>query len=165
MSSLSLSPVHSPDSLSLRCAPLWPTRDEGTGGGLSTWLLILRHGDLRGRALKSELLAQKSGAPCRMVSGRDVNSTQWVAEKNGTRKYPTNACSRSVLFFRRTGTREKEKWIAERRWHKYKDLEHFEEIWYSVYSVYICGCVYVSIIFYLINNDGLINLISWVTRI
>lgn len=27
-----------------------------------------------------------------MVSERDVNGTQWVAEKNGTRKYPTNAC-------------------------------------------------------------------------
>ena len=69
---------------------------------MSTWLLILRHGDLRGRALKFELLAQKSGAPCRMVSGRDVNSTQWVAEKNGTRKYPTNSCTRvlSFLFFR-----------------------------------------------------------------
>jgi len=74
---------------------------------VSTWLLILRHGDLRGRALKSELLVQKSGAPCRMVSGRDVNSTQWVAEKNGTRKYPTNACTRVLSFpFSEDGERE-----------------------------------------------------------
>lgn len=73
---------------------------------MSTWLLILRHGDLRGRALKSELLAQKSGAPCRMVSGRDVNSTQWVAEKNGARKYPTNACTRVLSFPFLPGTKK-----------------------------------------------------------
>lgn len=86
-------------------------RGEGCGNErrVSTWLLIFRHGDLRGRALKSKLLAQKSGAPCRMVSGRDVNSTQWVAEKNGTRKYPANACTRVLsLPFSGDGKREDE---------------------------------------------------------
>lgn len=94
-------------------------RDEGWGNErrVSTWLLILRHGDLRDRALKSELLAQKSGAPCRMVSGRDVNGTQWVAEKNGIRKYPTNACIGVFSLFLSWGGRKKERKTASKRPH------------------------------------------------
>lgn len=83
---------------------------------MSTWLLILRDGDLRGRALKSELLAQKNGAPCRMVSGRDVNSAQWVAGKNGIRKYPANACIEVLPLLERGRERErKEKGIERKR--------------------------------------------------
>lgn len=85
--------------------------EEGRGDErrVSTWLLILRDGDLRGRALKSELLAQKNGAPCRMVSGRDVNSAQWVAGKNGIRKYPANACIGVLTLLEREGRKEKER--------------------------------------------------------
>lgn len=68
-----------------RTTPLSARRERKGGSGKCARLLIYSRGDLHARALKSELLAAKSGTPCRMVSKRDAGRRKCSVAKRTNR--------------------------------------------------------------------------------